>query len=167
LVCSRFLFVSLFVFVFALCIALYMALLVLLFIWLCSFARLLLCSFARLLVCSFARLLVYCSLWFHLSIPFLFLKNTEAPGTTEFSGMTSLLIFYYVTLGFFVCVCVFVLFNFVVRANLELQILSGRRRLKELLSSSWCFAYSLHYSLYTAIILLIGEFESGLYLSVI
>jgi hypothetical protein len=79
---------------------------------------------------------------------------TTAPG--DFDGTTGLLIFYYVTLGFFMLVCLFVLGSLISRFWWEFKLYSVGNTPETRKYSSMCPVKVLRYSLWVAFVLLGG-----------
>ncbi len=82
--------------------------------------------------------------------------TTATPG--EFDTTTGLLIFYYVTLGFFLLVCLFVLGSFLFRVVFEHSVLRHGHAVEHGKFSSVCSVRVLQFTLWTAFGLLLGLF---------
>lgn len=86
------------------------------------------------------------------------MSTTSASEALEQSlNVSQLLIFYYVTLGLFLLVCVFVLGYFCMRFLWELAILRRGSVVEHWKWSMCCFVRVLQISLYAAVILLVGK----------
>jgi hypothetical protein len=81
---------------------------------------------------------------------------TPAPG--DFDTATGLLIFYYVTLGVFLLVCLFVLASFFFRALFEHGVIKKGQAVEHGKFSAVCSVRVLQFSLWTAFGLLVGLF---------